>query len=301
MYRGYSDHRIKATNQTQVTCLAITDPRRQEWCQQSGMTTDPTQAAPGNILVTPGINVIGRAATSLSIDWPRTPTSLPEHRNRQFFHNLLLRAKDTGDVAVTAGPDSGLRVNVSARTVELGNEGPVELCDGVGTSGLLLDAGVARFSASVCGIHKEVILTFEARSTAGLLLTVETSPFDVVGAVPVAIMLPEAATADPLDLDYRMWVCRPTQPAASPPWKRRAPHAKPTCGGPATLPSPVRVYGIAHSWKQLLGRGAGTSSPLNSRSSASTTRARTRCSLAVSPGPAGSLSTLTPRETRQTS
>jgi len=51
------------------------------------------------------------------MSWPAS--TIPEHRNRQLFHDLVLTAVDSGGAFVTAGPDAAIHVTVSARTVEV--------------------------------------------------------------------------------------------------------------------------------------------------------------------------------------
>jgi hypothetical protein len=60
LYRGYDDNVITSSNaNVSSRCAVITDAKRRAWCLESGFSIDPLEAPPQNVLLTPGINVIG--------------------------------------------------------------------------------------------------------------------------------------------------------------------------------------------------------------------------------------------------
>ena len=61
LYYGYADNIVWASSTPNASlCNDITDAKRRLWCVESGFTIDATAAPPKNVLLSPGITVIGK-------------------------------------------------------------------------------------------------------------------------------------------------------------------------------------------------------------------------------------------------
>lgn len=215
LYRGLGNTIVKAD---EADCSTITDTRRYEWCVEAGYRTNINNDPGPGVLITSGIQVIGKDATQMSMVWDRPP-GVNEILNYESLAPVVLELKDSLGNLVISGPDSSLVPTVTA-TDSLGN--PVVMCKVFRTScagpyvvnhsslctpseGLKFVAGRLEWYPSMCEqVNGETYtLVFALTTTAGLTISETTDPFIVTRTVPIAVMVPATAHGSPIELPVR--------------------------------------------------------------------------------------------------
>ena len=120
-----------------------------------------------------------RNATQLVISWNRNP-AYDEVANYPIWDPLTLSLLDSSGAVVSTGPDSGLHVAVSAYSADV--NASVCVSDYLVYIGLNAVNGQLAFTAGICNISTNVILTFSTLTTKGIVLTAFTVPFNVTGS-----------------------------------------------------------------------------------------------------------------------
>ena len=214
LYRGYEETVVPLGTSTVngLSCAAEPDAVRRQWCVESGFTVNGNLASQG-VLVTAPIAVSGKQclyashgelqyhtqldlflcvqhnvtaqltcaaqqAASLAIDWVYE-SDFPESARMMFTHPLAVKVLDANGMPVLTGPDASLNLTVTARSSY--DNSSITLCDGLSRTIVKTSGGRWVMSGGVCQIALGILMTITARSTSGLLLSVSTVPFDVIG------------------------------------------------------------------------------------------------------------------------
>ena len=107
--------------------------------------------------------------------------------NYPIWDPLTLSLLDNSGAVVSTGPDSALHVTVSGFSTDA--NASVCITDYLVYIGLGAVKGQLTFTAGICNMTTNVVLTFSTTTTTGIVLTASTVPFNVTGKLQQSVNL----------------------------------------------------------------------------------------------------------------